>query len=275
MPEPAFAAATLPLFADGIVDHVEWSVDVGWGPSGVPDWLAGVLDDYAEQGLLDAHGVSFSLLSRHPRQEAWLQQLEVELARRPYRRVSEHLGFMAAGPVLRSSPLPMPHHPDVVARGVEQAARIAEVAGGPIGLENLATSLSVRDALDQGALLADVLAPGDGWMVLDLHNLHCQAATFGLDAVALLDGYPLERVREVHVSGGSWWSPEGSQRQVRRDTHDGPVPDEVLDLLTVVLARCPELDGVVVERIGQSLGRDNEAFRKDYLRVRELCGRPT
>jgi uncharacterized protein (UPF0276 family) len=222
MPQPAFAAATRPLFAEGLVDAVEWSFDMGWGSSGVPDWLDGLLDDYAEAGALDGHGVSFSLLSSHPRQEIWLMRLREELARRPYRRVSEHLGFMAAGEVRRSSPLPMPRHPEVVRFGAEQADRLAEVVGAPIGLENLATALCIRDATEQGALLDDIVGSTDGWVLLDLHNLWCQAINLHLDVMQLLAGYPLDRVREVHVSGGSWTPRSTDGPRLRRDTHDGP-----------------------------------------------------
>ena len=275
MPNPEFAVATAPLFADGLVDAVEWSFDMGWGPAGVPEWLDAVLDEYADEGRLDGHGVSFSLLSDHPRQVRWLQLLTAELRRRPYRRLSEHVGFMAAGPISRSSPLPMPRHPEVVRFGREQVDRLTDVAQAPIGLENLATAMGVRDALDQGALIDDLLAPTGGWVVLDLHNVWCQAENFGLDALKLIDTYPLERVREIHVSGGSWWTPPSGARQLRRDTHDGPIPSEVSTLLPAVLARCPHVDTVVVERIGRAFGSPgDDDFLRDFRQVRALCGRP-
>jgi uncharacterized protein (UPF0276 family) len=277
MPEAAFAAACVPLFADGLVDTVEWSVDMGWSPRGTPEWLDALLDDYAEAGALDGHGVSFSLLSETPRQDRWLAELGDELRRRPYRRVSEHLGFMAAGDIWRSTPLPMPRHPDVVRHAQHQAERIAAVVGEPLGLENLGTALGMTDATEQGALCEDILAATEGWLVLDLHNLWCQAVNFRLDPALLLQTYPLSRVREVHVSGGSWWTPSGRQRRVRRDTHDGPVPDEVLALLPEVLRRCGRLDTVIVERIGVSFGDEaaDREFRDSYRAIRELCGQPT
>jgi uncharacterized protein (UPF0276 family) len=270
MPEPEFATASLPLFADGFVDVVEWSVDMGWGPSGVPEWLDGLLDDYAAAGRLDAHGVTYSLLSEHPRQAAWLDRLDGELRRRPHRRVSEHLGFMAAGDVHRSSPLPMPHTADVVDLARRQAQRLADRVGAPVGLENLATALAPTDISGQGALLADILEPVDGWLVLDLHNLWCQALNGGFDPVDLLDGYPCDRVRELHVSGGSWWTAPGTDRTIRRDTHDGPVPDVVFALVPAALARCPAADTVILERIGTAFGdpTDDQRFRDDFLRLR-------
>ena len=272
MPEPGFARAALPLFAEDAVDVVEWSFDMGWGPSGVPAWLSQVLDDYSEHGRLDGHGVSFSLLSQHPRQEAWLQRLDGELRRRPYRRVSEHVGFMAAGSAYRSTPLPMPNCPEVLRLGRSQLDRIAERVGSPVGLENLATSLSPHDARQQGDLIAAVLAPADGWMVLDLHNLYCQAHNFGLDVADLLGLYPLDRVRELHVSGGSWWRPRSDGRTLRRDTHDGLVPPEVMDALRLALERCPNVDTVILERIGSSFdGIDDEEFRTEFRAIRSLC----
>jgi hypothetical protein len=275
MPEPAFAAATVPLFAEGLVDVVEWSFDMGWGPSGLPQWLAEVLDEFAAEGRLDGHGVSFSLLSRHERQDAWLAHLERELRRRPYRRVSEHLGFMAAGDVRRSTPLPLPFHPDVVGLGRAQLRRLRAAAGMPVGLENLATVLCRADALDHGALL-ETLTAGDDWIVLDVHNLFCHAVNFDLDPGALLDSYPCDRVREVHASGGSWWTAPGSGRRVRRDTHDGPVPGALFELLPAVLDRCPNADTVVLERLGWTLDDPDEAmdFRNGFLALRTRCGAP-
>lgn len=276
MPEAAFAAATAELFADGLVDHLEWSFDIGWGPAGTPPWLDPILDEYADAGRLDGHGVSYSLLSRHPRQAAWRGALADELRRRPYRRVSEHLGFLAAGPFRRGSPLPLPHHPAVLDVGREQVARLSELVGAPIGLENLATSLTEADATEQGALLDDLLAEVDGWQVVDLHNLWCQAANFALDPATVLDRYSPRRVRELHVSGGSWWRAPGSGRAIRRDTHDGPVPAEVHALLAVALRRFPLVDAVVVERLGHTFddapdGPANVAFRASYRSIRDAC----
>ena len=49
MIEPDFLQATLPLFEQDQVDLLEWSVDLGWGPSGVPAWAAGLLDEFGQR----------------------------------------------------------------------------------------------------------------------------------------------------------------------------------------------------------------------------------
>src|SRR5690349_9271192 len=82
-----FHAAALPLFADGLVDAVEWDVDNAWGFDDVlietPPWVDRLLDLYAADGCLYGHGVWFSLLSARlePRQERWLELLADECAR--------------------------------------------------------------------------------------------------------------------------------------------------------------------------------------------------
>lgn len=275
METASFAGAAAALFDEGIVEQVEWSFDTMWGRPDVPPWLTALLDEFAAAGRLDGHGVSFSVLSVHPRQDAWLDQLDAELAARPYRRVSEHVGVHAAGRHRHGSPMPLPHVPAVVEVGRDRLGRLGDVVGAPVGLENLATSLTRADGLDHGRLLDDLLDPTDGWQVLDLHNLWCQAVNLGIDPVDLLASHRPTRVRELHVSGGSWWTaPSG--RRLRRDTHDGSVPDEVLALLDAALRRFDRVDTVVVERIGRAFSdhpdaEDNRAFRADYREVHRRC----
>ncbi len=269
MPEPAFAAAALPLFEDGLVEVIEWSFDMGWGPAGVPPWLDALLEEFGGTGDLLGHGVSFSCLSGAwtDHHTGWLERLRREVETRNYRHVSEHVGFVGAGRFSFSAPLPVPCTDDVVATGVDRLRRLAAAAGCPVGLENLATSFGPADALEQGAMVDELLAPVDGFVVLDLHNVWCQAVNLGLDASALVGSYPLERVREIHVSGGSWDRRDG--RDLRRDTHDGGVPAPVLDLLVETMPRCANLEAIIHERLGTSLAdpAGHESYRDDVRRV--------
>jgi uncharacterized protein len=90
----------------------------------------------------------------------------------------------------------------------------------------------------------------------------------------LIAAYPLERVRELHVSGGSWSEhPTGSGSMVRRDTHDGAVPQEVFAAIPGAIAKCKNLQAIILERLGGTLhSSPNEAsqFRDDFLRLKQL-----
>jgi len=251
---PDFVSATLPLFEAGEVEVLEWSFDTVWG-TGAPDWAAELLDHFAGQDRLLGHGVTYSPMTARfsERQRRWLERLTQECQERSYRHVSEHFGFVSAGSFHDGAPLPVPRTPEALRLGRDRLERMADACGGlRVGLENLAFAFSARDVLDQGAFLADLLEPVDGFLLLDLHNLYCQAANFAIPAHTLLDDYPLDRVTELHVSGGSWSEWDGGR--IRRDTHDGAVPRDVFELLPDVLTRCPHVEYVILERLGGSLG---------------------
>ncbi len=277
MHEEDFRLAAAPLFAEGIVDAVEWSFDTLWGHA-VPPWLEGLLAAYGDAGRLFGHGVHYSALSAawEPRQDRWLDALSRELTQRPYAHVSEHYGFMTAGAFVRGAPLPMPRSEAVLRLGRDRLRRVRERLLCPLGLENLALAWNREEALAHGSFL-DALLEADDFLVLDVHNLYCQAANFDLSPDALLATFPSDRVRELHVSGGSWlpaW--DESSEAVRCDTHDQRVPPEVLDILRGALVRFPNVRVVVFERLGGTLSeREAAAFREDFHAVRHIVGETT
>lgn len=269
--------ASAPLFAEGSVDVLEWSFDTAWTRT-MPKWADALLDLYASEGRLLGHGVHFSPLSAawESRQERWLDRFAAEVARRRYRRISEHFGFMTAPPFTRGAPLPPPRSTATLAVGHDRLARLQTIATCPLGLENLALAWNRGEALAHGGFLESLLER-DGFLVLDVHNLHCQLVNFDIGVDEALDGFPLALVREIHVSGGSelpaW--PNESLR-VRCDTHDDRVPEPVFALLARALDRCPNVDAVIFERLGGTLRDDAaaEAFRSDFQRVRAIARTP-
>ncbi len=278
MTEDDFRVAAAPLFAGGEVDMLEWSFDAGRRPA--PAWAEALLDHYAGEGRLFGHGVHYSPFSARweARQQSWLDALGRELSRRPYARVSEHYGFMTAGPYVRGAPLPVPRDRASLQIGRERLDRLRAVlasAGScPLGLENLALAWSRDEALAHGGFLDDVLTGHDDFIVLDVHNLYCQAENFGLSPDELLATFPAARVGELHVSGGSvlraW---PGRRDEVRCDTHDDAVPARVFDLLERALARFPNVRAVVFERLGGTIRtvEDAEALRADFRQTKALA----
>lgn len=268
--------AMIPLFEAGVVDALEWSIDIGWGGVGTPPWCEALLGAYEAAGRLYAHGVEFSLLSARlePRQERWLEQLRDEVAGRSYQHLSEHYGFMTAGRFTNGTPLPHPFTDAAVALGRERIQMLREVSGLEVGLENLAFAFGARDVEDQPAFVEALLEPSDGFLLLDVHNLYCQAVNYGFDPIELMERYPLSRVRELHVAGGQLAypasDPEG--RAFRRDGHDDVVPDGAFGLVERALTRCPDLEVVILEHTDHALQTDAQLarYRRDFYRLREL-----
>lgn len=268
---PEWIDATLPLFAAGEVDALEWSFDTGWARP-LPEWAARLLDTYAGVDALYGHGVHLSPLSARwtPRQAAWIERARIEASERRYVHVSEHFGWSTAGPFARGAPMPLPRSEASLRVGRDRLCRLADAIGRPVGLENLALAMCRRDVEALPDFLDALLEPVDGFVLLDLHNLYCQAANQALDAHALLERYPRHRVRELHVSGGRWATAAG--RPFRRDTHDDAIPEAVIDLLTDALERF-EVEVVTVERLGDTLAsaEHRNAHAREVRRVRALA----
>lgn len=282
MPSDDWWAANEPLFAGGEVDALEWSIDFGWAGSNwgaelaAPDWVRTQLAAFSARDRLYAHGVELSPMSAHwtAQHRSWLDGLERTCQHHRYRHLTEHYGFITAGDFVRGTPLPMPPSGSALELARKGMEAMARRSGLPVGIENLAFAFSRRDVDAQAAFLGRLLDEVEGFLLLDVHNLYCQAYNFGLDALELAAALPLERVREMHVAGGSWNLPRSDpdHRPFRRDSHDDATPQEVVELVGKLVGRCPALEVVIVERSDRSLfGRAEAArHREDFLALKEI-----
>ncbi|MBX3138754.1 DUF692 family protein, partial [Candidatus Obscuribacterales bacterium] len=113
----------------------------------------------------------------------------------------------------------------------------------------------------------------DGFLLLDAHNIYCQVENFGVSERELLVSYPLSKVREIHLSGGSWsFSETGARLAVRRDTHDDVVPQEVFNIATLALKLCPNIQYVILERLAYTMmePEQQQGFREDFETIEEI-----
>ncbi|WP_310587269.1 multinuclear nonheme iron-dependent oxidase [Fibrella aquatilis] len=265
-------AAALPLFEAGEVGAIEWAFDSLYRYDELPGWFADLLTTYGEAGRLVGHGVFFSLFSGQwtPEQAAWLTSLRALSQRFRFDHVTEHFGFMTGANFHQGAPLGVPCTPQTLALGRDRLQRIQDACGCPVGLENLAFAYAPDEVKQHGEFLRQLIEPINGFIILDLHNLYCQLMNFDISAPDLLALYPLDRVREIHISGGSWHdSAADPTRAIRRDTHDDAVPDAVFNLLTYVMDQCPNLRFVVLEQLGTALDTDEsrQQFRADFRRM--------
>lgn len=269
-------SASLPLLEEGIVGALEWSFDALFRQDHViPDWFHDLLTAYSNEGRLIGHGVFFSLFSGRllPEQAAWLQRLKQLTRQYRFDHITEHFGFMTGSDFHKGAPMSVPYTAGTVAIGRDRLQRIQDAAQCPVGLENLAFAYSLDEVKRQGEFLEQLIEPVNGFIILDLHNVYCQLHNFNIPFEVLIQAYPLDRVREIHISGGSWETAVTDQsRSIRRDTHDGTVPESVFVLLEQTLPLCPQLKYVVMEQLGTGLQTEASkiGFRKDFQRMKEL-----
>ena len=268
----------MPLLEAEKVQAIEWSFDALYKFQGVPDWFTALLHEFSNAGRLIGHGVFFSLFSGKwsAQQQEWLDQLAALSRTFHFDHITEHFGFMTGTNFHAGAPISLPYTAGTLALGRDRLQRIHEACGRPVGLENLAFSYSVDEVKKHGHFLNELIEPINGFIILDLHNFYCQAHNFGLDADALFALYPLDRVREIHISGGSWEdSPLLPGRPVRRDTHDDVVPQEVFQLLEYAIGICPNLKFVVMEQLGSALQTEGsrEQYRQDFEKMDSIVQR--
>lgn len=211
------------------------------------------------------HGVKLSLGSAEGLQEDKARQLGA-LARelRPP-VVSEHVAFTRGREreIGHLTPLPRTRAAvAVVARNVARARRwLPDV---PLLLENVAATLGWPDEeMDEAAFYQEVVAATGCELLLDVSNLWANATNEGLDPLAVLEGFPLERVAMVHLAGGEW------EHGFYLDTHAAPIGEPVLELLRALVRRRGPVP-VLVERDAE-FGPFEEQ-RAELERVREIVG---
>jgi uncharacterized protein (UPF0276 family) len=267
--------AALPLLEAEKIEAIEWSFDTLFKLKEVPEWFTQLLHAYSAEQRLIGHGVFFSLFSGKwsDAQTAWLEHLRNLCKTFHFDHITEHFGFMTGANFHTGAPMSIPFTPATLAIGRDRLARIYDACACPVGLENLAFSYTLEEVKRHGAFLEALLAPLNGFIILDLHNLYCQTHNFELPVDALLALYPLDRVREIHISGGSWdQTAVQPEKMVRRDTHDEGVPVEVFQFLEYALPRCPNLKFVVLEQLG--IGLRTEAsqalFQANFLKMDEI-----
>lgn len=275
MPSEDFQQATAELFAQGRVHVVEWSFDFLLTGAILEPWSMEIVNGFSERNALLGHGVNLSPLSARfsERQARWLEHAREQFASRKFVHASEHFGFSEAGPIAHGAPLAAPMTPETLCRGKEMLKRYADAVQCPVGLENLAFAFSMEDVKRQGEFIDQLISAVDGFLLLDAHNIYCQVENFGVSERELLSSYPLSKVREIHLSGGSWSPSEsGARLAVRRDTHDDAVPQEVFNIATLALKLCPNVDFVILERLAYTMMESEQqaGFRDDFETIEEI-----
>jgi len=129
------------------------------------------------------------------------------------------------------------------------AARVRlwhDVLDVPVALENIAHPFRwPSDGLDEPTFFRRLAADTDCGLLLDVTNLLYDARNFGEDPRALLERYPLDCVRGLHLAGGvrgrdHFWV----------DSHDQAVDEDAFALLPALRGRAPIL-AAIVERDGR------------------------
>jgi len=268
-------SASLPLFDSEKVQAIEWSFDTLYNRIDIPGWFNELLKAYSDENRLIGHGVFFSLFSGRwaNEQQEWLVHLKKLSSQFRFDHITEHFGFMTGEDFHKGAPISIPFTSSTLAIGKDRLKRMQNACNCPVGLENLAFSYSLDEVKKHGDFLNQLIEPVNGFIIFDLHNLFCQIHNFDIGYDEIIRLYPLDKVREIHISGGSWESVQSNpSKKIRRDTHDDAVPGDVFELLKKTIPLCPNLKFIVMEQIGSGLDAEESRiqFRNDFYRMEEI-----
>ena len=133
---------------------------------------------------------------------------------------------------------------EAVAPLADGVARLRDHVGLEVLPENPPGTVFVGDLhlLDFFGRVCDVADTG---MLLDCAHLAIYQRLLGHAPTTALDGFPLERVVELHVAGSSPFEHEG--RALFEDDHGVEILPDTWEIFEAVVARAPNLRAVVYE----------------------------
>jgi hypothetical protein len=220
------------------------------------------LDLLAEHFTLIPHGLDLSVGSAEGLDFNYLKKLArlIDKLNPPW--WSEHLAFTRAGGIAIGHLAPVPFTREAVAAVARNVSRVRDFIATPLILENITYLLAAPGGdLDEAQFVSEVLAETGCGLLLDVTNLHINAANHGYDVDEFLARLPLERVVQLHFVGGhrhgAWWI----------DSHSRATPDGIWEVMEKVLARAP-VKGAILER-DENLPPFSE-LAAEMARAREL-----
>jgi uncharacterized protein (UPF0276 family) len=224
-----------------------------------------------------AHGVGFSVGGASEadaaRRTSWLERIRLDHEVFHFGWYTDHVGVSALGGLATTLPLATPMTDAAVMRtrgALEALQRIVP----DVGVENSVFYFHLGDPLDEPAFLGRVVAGPRCHLLLDLHNVYTTALNAGFDPHAYLARLPLDAVIEIHLSGGRDSPAAWGGRSMRLDSHDTAVPEPVWALFDEVWPRCPNLRGVTLERMEDTVTvPDVAVIRAELRRAREALRR--
>ena len=177
------------------------------------------------------HGLSLSIGSPAPLDEAFIHRLKGFLDAHGIRAYSEHLSYCSDDGHLYDL-LPIPFCEEAVRHVAVRVRRVQEILERRIALENVSYYAAPSQEMTEIAFLKAVLDEADCDLLLDINNIYVNAINHRYDAAEFLAALPAERILYAHIAGHFEEAPD-----LRIDTHGADVIDPVWSLLAEAYAR--------------------------------------
>ena len=216
------------------------------------------------------HGVSLSIGSTDPLDDAYLGRLRALADRIEPAWISDHLCWTGVSGINLHDLLPLPYTEEALDHVVGRVLQVQERLGRQILLENVSSYVTyAQSAVPEWEFLAEVARRADCLLLLDVNNVYVSAFNHEFDPLAYLDAVPGERVRQIHLAGH-----ENNETHII-DTHDHPVIDPVWSLYAEAIRRFGPLATMIErdDRIPPLAELEGELDRARAVAAEALAGR--
>lgn len=183
------------------------------------------LREHTERFPFVTHGLSLSIGSPAPLDEALVTAIKGFMREHNIRCYSEHLSYCSDHGHLYDL-LPIPFTEEAVHYVAQRIRRVQDILEQRIAMENVSYYVAPGQELSELEFLNAVLAEADCDLLLDVNNIYVNAINHRYDPEAFLLGLPAERIRYAHVAGHY-----DEADDLKVDTHGAPVIDPVWQLL--------------------------------------------
>jgi uncharacterized protein (UPF0276 family) len=171
------------------------------------------------------HGLSLSIGSSDPLDEALVRQIKNFMATHGIEHYSEHLSYCSQNGHLYDL-MPIPFTLEAVKHVVARIKRVQDILERKIAIENVSYYTCVGQEMLEIDFFNAVVNEADCDILLDVNNIYVNSVNHGYDALEFLNAMPIERITYAHIAGHF---KVGSDFLV--DTHGAPIIDPVWELL--------------------------------------------
>lgn len=206
-----------------------------------------LLDSLADRLRVVSHSVGLSIGSAELFDTGHVEQIMRWRKRYHFPWHSDHLSFVRVNGAdghdhNAGLALPVPYDEDVLEMIAERVAFVQSHVPATFLLENNVAYVDIPDQDMSEQQFLNRLAERTGCgLLLDVHNVYVNARNHRFDPGDFISQLDLSRVIEIHIAGGN------ELGGIYTDSHAGPCPEPVWELLERVVANAPNVCGITFE----------------------------
>lgn len=171
------------------------------------------------------HGLSLSLGSADPLDEAFVLEVKRFLSEHGVKLYSEHLSYCSKDGHLYDL-MPIPFTEEAISHVAGRIKRVQDILEQRIAIENVSYYAAPGQEMAEIDFFNAVVNEADCNVLLDINNIYVNSVNHGYDAEAFLKAMPTHRIAYAHIAGHYV---EAEDFLV--DTHGADVIDPVWKLL--------------------------------------------